>query len=103
MLATGPTPEKVTAEGIRPPEIRIIRITYRSGVRRRVVSALAKIPYGGMFALMAVLARAVAMGDIRWFRIDTPPTITAQEREVLLRWPEALASTSEASGVSWLA
>ena len=81
---------------------RIFRITYRSGLKRKVVSVLAKIPYGGTFALLAVLGRAVAMGDVRWFRIDVPDHISDEERASLQRWPEALARTTQESGVSWI-
>lgn len=103
ILAASPTPERITEQGIRPAPHRIIRITYRSGRKRRVVSTLAKIPYGGMFAMLDVLGRAVSMGDIRWFRIEAPLHITDVERDMLRRWPEALASTTAISGVTWLA
>lgn len=103
VLDTGPTPASITEGGIRPAPFRIYRVTFRSGMKRKVVSVLMKIPYGGVFAMMAVLSRALSFGQIKWFRVEVPETITDEQRKALLRWPEALASTTEATEVSWTA
>lgn len=86
------------------PAVRIFRIMFRSAVGKQV-TVFAKVPYSGAYALTEVLTRALVMGEIQWFRLDPakPGEITPKRRASLLRWPEALRSTSERSGVTWLA
>ena len=82
------------------PERRIIRLRYRSAHgRRRVYDHLLKVPYGAGFGLVEVMARAGATGEVMWYRIDWPDTITAEDRKRLVRWQEAL----DADGLRWAA
>lgn len=86
-----------------PP--RIIRVRYCSeGPKPRRGLAFVKCPYGGvhdLYALTAALTRAVNTRQIRWFRIDVPRVVTSEMRAALKRWPEALAETSQRTGVTW--
>ena len=83
---------------------RIFRIMFRSAMGKQV-TVFAKVPYSGLYALTEVLTRALSTGEILWFRLDPAKAseITPNRRSSLRRWPEALRSTSERSGVSWLA
>ena len=78
----------------RRPEPRIIRLRYRSGVNGRVATAIAKVPYSGLFDLSEKMARLLAKGQVRWFRMD-PATVAEIEaaRDALQRWPDALRAT----------
>ena len=82
---------------------RIFRVTYRSGHVRRLASVLVKVPYGGIFAMTEVLSRALAIGEIEWFRIERPARISDTERAGLVRWTQAFAETSKTTLVSWTA
>ena len=83
-----------------PP--RIFIVTYRSNLgRRRKVSMWIKVPYSGLFNLIDVLGRAMATRQVMWFRLDVPVLITDYWRARLQRWPEALATSSEITGVDW--
>lgn len=88
---------------IRPAPRRIWRITYRSKTGK-LVRVFAKVPYAGVFGLTETLTRALTVGEIQFFRLDPakPKEITPGIRARLQRWPEALRSTSQRSGVSWL-
>lgn len=90
--------------GVEPAPPRILRISVRSTYNGRRASVFAKVPYGGAYALAECLTRAVMTNEITWFRIEVAPAklITAGVREHLVRWPEALRSMSERTGVSWL-
>lgn len=83
-----------------PP--RIFTVTYRSALgRRRKVSAWVKVPYSGLFNMVDVLARAVTTRQVMWFRIDVPHIVPDEVRAELVRWPVALAASSEITGVNW--
>lgn len=80
-----------------------MKITYGSGINRRVATAFAKVPYGGIYALTETLTRAIATGEVRWFRIEpAKPAEIAEVRGSLQRWPQALAATQETTKVTWL-
>lgn len=85
-----------------PP--RIYKVTYRSGVRRRIASTVVKVPYGGVFGMTEVLTRMLAVGQVLWYRVDIASTkdITPV-RDRLERWLPALIRTSEVTGVDWTA
>lgn len=87
------------------PPPRLFRVTYVSeGPRPRRELAFVKCPYGGihdLYALTAALSRAVSTRQVRWFRIDSRFAITPEIRASLARWPEALARTSQRTGVVW--
>jgi len=89
----------MVAEKVNSP--RIFRVTYRGA--RRVVSTWVKVPYGGLFGMTEALTRAMATGQIRWFRIDVakPGEITPAVRSNLQRWPTALEETSHTTSVEW--
>jgi hypothetical protein len=96
----------LTPDGIRPAPNRIWRVTFRSAHnRRRVFEVVAKVPYGGVFAMTEQLTRALTVGELLWFRVDPVPAgdINPEMRAALQRWPEALRATSERSEVSWMA
>jgi hypothetical protein len=82
---------------------RILRITYRSAHHpRRIASAVAKVPYSGIYALGEVLARAMTREEILWYRIErVPAKHIGAVRPSLVRWPEALHKTSEHTFVEW--
>lgn len=83
---------------------RIYRVMYRSAKNNKLVRVITKIQYSGLYPLVETLARALAVGDILWFRIDPakPSEITPNVRANLQRWPEALRSTTERTDVTWL-
>lgn len=98
------TARKLTADGVRPAPPRIFRITIRSAYNLKLARVYAKVPYGGVYAMTEALARALATGEILWFRVDVPKAseITDGIREKLQRWPEAFRSMSERTEVTWL-
>ena len=98
------TARALTPEGVRPAPPRIFRVTIRSAYNNKLARVFTKVPYGGVFALTEVLSRALMTGEVLWFRIDVPPSsaITSHVRENLQRWPEALRSMTERTGVTWL-
>lgn len=81
---------------------RIWKITIRSAYNGKLAWTYAKVPYGGIFACTEQLTRAVATGEILWFRIEPATKITDHIRSTLLRWPEALRSLTGRTGVTWL-
>lgn len=83
---------------------RIIRVMYRSAKNGKLVKVLTKVPYAGLYPLTETLTRALAVGDIGWFRIDPAKKseITPRVRDSLQRWPEALRSTTERTDVTWM-
>ena len=84
------------------PERRILRLRYRSAHgRRRVYDHLIKVPYGAAFGLAEVMARALVTGEVIWFRLTAPESITPEQRAGLVRWQEAL--DTDESGVRWAA
>lgn len=87
----------------KPNSPRIFRVTYRSAVKRRVVSTWVKVPYGGLFGMTEALTRAMSTGQIVWFRVDVarPGEITSDVRASLQRWPTALEETSTSTSVEW--
>ena len=91
----------MTTESYHSP--RIFRVTYRSAVKRRVISTWVKVPYGGLFGMTEALTRAMATGQVLWFRIDVarPGEITNEVRGSLQRWPTALEETSTSTSVEW--
>jgi hypothetical protein len=81
---------------------RIFVVTYRSTHGRgRKFEMWIKVPYGGLFNLLDVMGRAVATGQVRWFRVDVPSVITDVMRANVKRWPAALAESSRITGVDW--
>ncbi len=98
------TARALTPEGVRPAPPRIFRVTVRSAYNNKLARVFAKVPYGGVYALTEALTRALATGEIVWFRVDVPKAsaITPHIRENLQRWPEALRSMSERTEVTWL-
>lgn len=89
-----------------PP--RIVRVRYcserREGLPPRRAEAFVKVPYGGihdMYGLTDALTRAAQTRQIRWFQVTVPRVITPEMRDALVRWPDALAQTSQRTGVSW--
>jgi hypothetical protein len=77
---------------------------YRSAKNGKLVRIFTKVPYSGLYPLTETLTRALAVGDIAWFRIDPakPTEITPKVRAGLQRWPEALRATTERTDVSWM-
>jgi hypothetical protein len=85
-----------------PP--RIYKVTVRSAIGK-LAHVFTKVPYGGVYMLAEQLARALTTGEILWFRLEPakPREITKHVRATLMRWPEALRSMSERTGITWLA
>jgi hypothetical protein len=83
---------------------RIYRVMYRSARNGKLVKVFTKVPYGGVYAMTEVLTRAIATGEIEWYRLDPakPSEITPKVRSNLERWPEALRASSAKTEVSWL-
>jgi len=81
----------------------IARVSYRASKRRRVARTYVKLQYGAIFALAETLARAWAIGEIDWFRLDTikPGEITPEIRAQLQRWSPALEETTERTEVAF--
>lgn len=98
------TPRALTPDGVRPAPPRIFRVTIRSAYNGKLARVFTKVPYGGVYAMTEALTRAVMTGEVEWFRIEPAKAhdITAGIREHLQRWPEALRSMSERTGVTWL-
>lgn len=98
-------PRELTREGVRPAPPRIFKITVRSAYNGKLARVFTKVPYGGAFAMTEVLTRALTTGEILWFRVEPAKTseITPHIRETLQRWPEALYSMTERTGITWLA
>lgn len=90
------------ADTLRPAPRRIWKVTYRA--KGKLVRTYAKVPYAGVFGLTETLTRALAVGDIDMYRLDAakPTEITPGVRARLQRWPDALRSTTQRSGVTWL-
>lgn len=67
----------------------IAKVSYVSANGRKRTEEYVKLPYGAVFGLTETLARAWAIGIIRWFRIDTikPGEVTPEIRVDLKRWP----------------
>ena len=85
-----------------PP--RIFKVAYRSGVNGRVAIVFVKVPYGGLFDLNEKLARMLAKGQIRWFKVAVASSKEiAENRSRLSRWLGALAESSAITKVDWLA
>jgi hypothetical protein len=82
---------------------RILKVTYRSGVKRRTVTFYTKVPYGGMYELTEKLTRMLSTGQILWFRIGAarPAEITPEIRASLERWLPAIHHTTSITGVDW--
>lgn len=83
---------------------RIYKVTVRSAYNGKLARVFAKVPYGGAFAMTEVLTRALATGEIEWFRVEPAKAseITKHVRETLQRWPEALRSLTDRTGITWL-
>lgn len=95
------TPEH-PARAVIPP--RIVKVTYRSAVNGRVAVAFAKVPYGQLFDLNEKLTRLLSQRQVRWFRVEeAKPEEIADVRATLVRWPEALASTTKRTRIDLLA
>lgn len=84
-----------------PP--RIVRVRYCSeGPRPRRAEAFVKVPFGmSMYDLTAALTRATVTRQVRWWQVTVPRVVTAEMRDALLRWPDALIETSRRTGVVW--
>lgn len=82
---------------------RLWRVTYRSGYNQKLVRLAVKVPYSGMYAMTEQLTRALATGEITWFRIEPlrPKDITPGVRARLVRWPEAFRLSSTKTEVTW--
>lgn len=94
-----------TPEALGPKaQPRIFLITVRSGYNGRLARVFAKVPYGHVFNLTEALTRAMVTGEVSWFRLEParPSQITPTIRAGLQRWPEALRSLSERTGITWL-
>ena len=92
------------------PPPRIYRLTYKGsasprGERGRFIARVAcayiKVPYGGLFGLSDTLDRALTTRQIAWYRLELANTITPEIRAGLVRWGEALQTTSAVTGVRW--
>ena len=94
------------ATGRSYTEPRLWRVRYVSKHNRKADVVL-KVPYGGVFAMTELLTRMVAMGQVRWFRLEAAetPEIEAQKRSRhgLERWLPGLIRTSSVTGVDWRA
>lgn len=77
---------------------------YRSALNGKLVKVYTKVPYSGLYPMTETLTRALAVGDIEWFRVDPakPTEITPRVRENLQRWPEALRASTTKTEVTWL-
>jgi hypothetical protein len=78
----------------------ILKVTYRSGVRRRVATFYAKVPYGHSYDLTEKLTRLQQRDQIVRFTVGAAsPEEIAAHRKDLKRWPEALRDTVSVTGV----
>ena len=80
---------------------RIYRVSYRSGVRRRVATFYAKVPYSGSYAMTETLTRLQSKNQILRFTVAVakPGEITPEIRSKLQRWLPALEETTAITGV----
>lgn len=95
--------------GTPPP--RIYRVRYsthrRRGPNGRWITSTfdhyIKVPYSGLFGLLDTLGRATTTGQVVSFTIDVakPGEITPEIREGLVRWPDALHFSTDATGVDF--
>jgi hypothetical protein len=63
-----------------------------------------RVPYGGLhgpYAMTEALIRAMQTRQIFWFRVEAPARITPLFRKSTRRWPDALALSSQRTGVIW--
>ena len=83
---------------------RIFLVSFRSATgRKRVVRNIpVKVPYGDVNAMGERLARATQQGELIWYRVERPLTITNDMRAALRRWPQALNESGKEVGVTWL-
>lgn len=95
---------KLTSSGVAPAPPRIFRVTIRSSYNHKLARVFTKVPYGGVYALSEALTRAMMTGEIEWFRIEPArgADLTDHVRKNLQRWPEALRSMTDRTGVTWL-
>lgn len=86
---------------MNPP--RILKVTYRSAIKRRVATFYCKVPRGGsMYELNDAMTRLIVTGQARWFRVDVPQAgeITPEIRSQLERWLPAMQHTTSITEVS---
>ena len=80
--------------------LHIIKVEYRSGVRRRNATFFAKVPYGGSYDMTEKLTRLQQQEQVKWFKVSgASKEEIARERPGLKRWPEALRETAAITGV----
>lgn len=80
--------------------VHIIKVEYRSGVRRRNATFYAKVPYGGSYDLTEKLTRLQQQEQVKWFKVSgASPEEIGKVRKELRRWPEALRATTAITGV----
>lgn len=78
----------------------ILKVEYRSGVKRRNATFFAKVPYGAAMDLTEKLTRLQQKDQVLWFRVSgASKEEIERERAGLTRWPEALRRTVAATGV----
>lgn len=78
----------------------ILKVTYRSGVRRRKATFFAKVPYGQSYDLTEKLTRLQQQGQVLRFEVGVAsPEEIAAVRKDMKRWPEALRETVAITGV----
>lgn len=78
----------------------ILKVTYRSGVKRRVVTFFAKVPYGHSYDLTEKMTRLQQKDQVLWFKVSgASKEEIAEVRPTLERWPEALRRTLPITGV----
>ena len=83
-----------------PP--RILRVSYRSALKRRVATFYCKVPRGGaMYELNEALTRLLVTRQALWVRVDIPGPgeITPEIRGGLERWLPAMQTTTSITGV----
>ena len=86
---------------MNPP--RILRVSYRSAVVRRVGTFYCKVPRGGaMYELNEAMTRLIVTGQAKWYRVDVPGPgeITPEIRANLERWLPAMQHTTAITEVN---
>jgi hypothetical protein len=80
--------------------LHIIKVEYRSGVRRRNATFYAKVPYGHSYDLTEKMTRLQQKEQVKWFKVSgASGDEIAKVRKDLRRWPEALRATVPITGV----
>ena len=86
---------------VNPP--RILKVTYRSAIKRRKATFYCKVPRGAaMYEMNEALTRLMVTNQALWYRVDRPGPgeITPEIRASLERWLPAMQHTTSITEVN---